>query len=138
MYFLGKLCIVATCLPTDSCLLNGHLNLTLTLTSTVKVTEMSRKASVGRQGDTKFQQATHPPPPENFLDTSRGPTPKCYTFLKPLITPKLNLTSDAKILRIFWQTQNMKKSRGPLPSVIPLWKPLMTPNTFKYPSVIPF
>ena len=49
--------VVDICLPLpfvcshQSGLLNGHLNLTLTLTSTVKVTERSWKASVGRQSD---------------------------------------------------------------------------------------
>ena len=53
------------------------------------------------------------------MKTSRGPTPKCYTFLETSHDPNLNLNSDAKILRIFCnpflQTQNMKTSRGPTP-----------------------
>ena len=59
--YCAKSFIIATCLPTDSCLHNCHLNLTLTLTSTVKVaerlrkgygkvTERSWKASVGETG----------------------------------------------------------------------------------------
>ena len=113
--------IVATCLPTDSCLLNRHGNVTeMSRKSYGKVTERSRKASVGRQGDSIIQQATHHHhPPKTFLTLPEVLTPSVIPFWKPLMTPNLNPNSDAKILQIFLQpifaNQNMKMSSCPTP-----------------------
>ena len=49
----------------------------------------------------------HAPPTINFSNTSRGPTPKCYTFLDP--------NSDAKILQFFLQSNFKISSRRPTP-----------------------
>ena len=82
--------------------LNCHLNLTLTLTSNVKVTERSRKTSVGRQSDSIINSTAHHPT-ANFSDASRGPTPSVIPYWKPLMTPNLGPNSDATILHIFLQ-----------------------------------
>ena len=118
---LHTVSIVATCLPTDSCLLNGHLNLTLTYN--VRVTERSQKTSVGRQSDSIFQQATTHPPPKTFLTLPGVLPPSVIPFWKPLMTTNLNPKSDAKNLQIFLQPilqpilqpQRMNTSRGPTP-----------------------
>ena len=112
------------------------VNLTLTLTSNIKVTERSRKTSVGRQSDSIINSTAHHPT-ANFSDASRGPTPSVIPYWKPLMTPNLDPNSDAKILQIFGnpflQTQSMKTSRYCTPpSVIPYWKPPMTQLESKF------
>ena len=116
--------IVATCLPTDSCLLNRHGNVTkMSRKCHGKVTERSWKASVGRQGDSIIQQPTHHP--KTFLTLPEALPPSVIPFWKPLMTPNLNPNSDAKILQIFLQpifaTPEYENFQRPYPQVLYLF-----------------
>ena len=87
-----------------------------------KVTERSRKASVGRQGDSIIQPTTHHPT-KNFSDTSRGPTPKYYTFLEtshdPLLESQLRCKNFANFFcNPFLQLQNFENFQRPYPQVL--------------------
>ena len=68
------------------------------------------KSKVLSQKDLDFayskikQPTTHPPPPpENFSNTSRGPTVKCYTFLDTSYDPLLELQVISKFLQTILQ-----------------------------------